>query len=348
MTLNRDEIEKIELYINGEANDLEKEFVEALFLEGENNLYLRKSLEKDWTNILNDDTANEVELSHLLDRIHHTIRKNESLRMRKPIQKFIRIYSKVAAVFLIPLLLAGGLFYSFFAGRFQITANKNVSAMIYAPPGSRVSFNLPDGTKGMLNGGSQLEYTMPFADNRRIKLVGEAWLEVKHDEKHPFFITAANSMVKVVGTNLNLSTYPNEDYIEIVLQNGKVVFTGKDGDQEITMKPSDRLVFENGQTNKTVVDPAKYNAWTEGKLVFRSDPMAEVARRIERWYNVKIILADRELDKYTFRATFQDDKIEDVLKFLAMTSPITYKIKPRKLMPDGTFQKEEITIYNKN
>ncbi len=42
--------------------------------------------------------------------------------------------------------------------------------------------------------------------------------------------------------------------------------------------------------SKSVTDPEKYNAWTEGKLVFRGDPMAEVARRIERWYNVKVEL----------------------------------------------------------
>ena len=52
--------------------------------------------------------------------------------------------------------------------------------------------------------------------------------------------------------------------------------------------PSERLIFQNGNISKSVTDPEKYNAWTEGKLVFRGDPMAEVARRIERWYNVKI------------------------------------------------------------
>jgi ferric-dicitrate binding protein FerR (iron transport regulator) len=107
------------------------------------------------------------------------------------------------------------------------------------------------------------------------------------------------------------------------------------------------LVFQNGNISKSVTDPAKYNAWTEGKLVFRGDPMAEVARRIERWYNVKIELGDKELEKYTFRATFQDDTLEDVLRFLSLTSPIRYSITPRELMQDGTYRKEKVTIYLK-
>jgi len=86
---------------------------------------------------------------------------------------------------------------------------------------------------------------------------------------------------------------------------------------------------------------------TEGKLVFRGDPMDEVARRIERWYNVKIELADKELEKYSFRATFEDDKLEDVLHFLCMTSPIRYQITSRKLLEDGTYEKEKVTIYLK-
>jgi len=72
--------------------------------------------------------------------------------------------------------------------------------------------------------------------------------------------------------------------------------------------------------------------------------MVEVARRIERWYNVKVILADKELEKYSFRGTFEDDKLEDVFRLLAMTSPIKYKITPRTLLPDGSYEKEIVTV----
>jgi ferric-dicitrate binding protein FerR (iron transport regulator) len=126
-----------------------------------------------------------------------------------------------------------------------------------------------------------------------------------------------------------------------------VEFQDNKGDEMVTMLPSERLVFHNGKICKSVTDPAKYNAWTGGKLVFRGDPMVEVARRIERWYNVKVELADKEIEKYSFRATFEDDKLEDVLHLLSMTSPIKYHITPRKLLADGTYEKEKVTIYLK-
>ena len=269
------------------------------------------------------------------------------MKQQQPLQKLIRYYMKVAAILLIPLLVAGGLIYSYMSHKYQAVSDQEVTSMIYAPMGSRVSFNLPDGTTGMLNSGSYLSYSLPFTGNRHIKLEGEAWFEVKRDEDHPFEISTGNSKVNVLGTSFNLSAYHAENYIEVVLREGMVEFTESEESEKVVILPSERMILRNGKINKSVTDPAKYIAWTEGELVFKGDPMAEVARRIERWYNVKIIIADRELERYSFRATFQDDTLDDVLKFLAMTSPIRYKITPRKMMPDGTFKKEEVTIYKK-
>lgn len=343
--LKQEEIEKIERYIIGLADDKEKTFVESLFSNGEYNSLLRHHLEKDWDLMLRESSPVDFNLDHLLDYVHHIIRKNETIERRKPLQKFIRVYMKAAAILLIPLLITGGLVYSYLGFPGIISTDRQVSSTIYAPLGARVSFNLPDGTTGMLNSGSKLTYTLPFNNNRYINLEGEAWFEVNHDENHPFEIRAGNSTVKVLGTSFNLSAYQAENYIEVVLQKGKVEFHDKKGDKDVTLLPSERLVFQDGNISKSVIDPAKYYAWTEGKLVFRGDLMDEVARRIERWYNVKIELADRKLEKYSFRATFEDDKLEDVLRYLSMTSPIKYKITPREMMSDGTYKKEVVTIY---
>ena len=37
-----------------------------------------------------------------------------------------------------------------------------------------------------------------------------------------------------------------------------------------------------------VVQPQNISAWTEGKLVFRNDPLDVIARRLERWYNIDV------------------------------------------------------------
>jgi transmembrane sensor len=345
--LTIDDLVKIEQYINGLSNDNDRAYVESLFSHGENNNDLRSYLQKEWDTLINKDTEGEEDLTYLLDRIHYIIWKNEIMSSRKPFRKFLRIYMKAAAILILPLLIAGGYIYFSFVPHEKMKDEQPVLSTIYAPQGSRVAFNLPDGTTGMLNSCSKLSYTLPFNVKRQVQLEGEAWFEVFHDEEHPFEISTGNSLVKVLGTSFNLSAYPSDNYVEIVLQNGEVEFQNFESNNKVLMIPSERLVCQNGITTRSVADAGKYNSWTEGKLVFRGDPMAEVARRIERWYNVKVVIADNELDNYSFRATFIDDKLEEVLRCISLTSPIMYSIAPRKLLQDGTYKKEEVTLYLK-
>jgi ferric-dicitrate binding protein FerR (iron transport regulator) len=253
---------------------------------------------------------------------------------------------KAAAILLLPVIIAAGLLLTN-KRNMRVIPNGPVSSTIYAPLGARTSFILPDGTTGMLNSGSSLSYSQPFNNNRQVNLEGEAWLDVKHDEANPFLINAANSVVRVLGTSLNVSAYSSENYIEVVLAKGKVEFLNKDNNEIASMIPSQRLVFRDGHISSSYTDPGKYTSWTEGKLVFRGDPMEEVARRLERWYNIRVVIKDSSLLNYSFRAIFEDDKIEEVMRFISMTSPIRYEISPRKLLDDGTFEKQIINMYLK-
>lgn len=344
--LKKEDIDKIERYIKGESDPSEANLVESMFYcDGEANNNLRQWLKKDWGNILLDSKEEEYDLGNLLDRIHHLIRTDENKQSKKPLQRFIRIYMKAAAVLLLPLIITGSILFGFLRNRAGAVADQRVTSTIYAPMGSRVAFILPDSTTGMLNSGSYLTYSLPFSKKRELKLEGEALFKVKKDEENPFEVSAGNSIVKVLGTSFNLSAYPAEDYVEVVIKEGTVEFKGTKKSDGVLLTPSERLVFQNGNTIKHKVDPDKYIAWTEGRLIFRGDPMAEVARRLERWYNVKVVLADKELEGYSFRATFEDDMLEEVLKYLSMTSPISYKISPRIVLPDGTYKKDEVVIY---
>lgn len=336
---------KIDKYIAGLSDEKERSEMESLFLNGEANSLLRSSLEKDFNKIIEEDPDQERLISNLTGNIYQRIKKNEFTESQKPGRKILRFYMKAAAALLVPLIIAGGLLY-INKGNGTGAAAESVSSTINAPLGSRVSFTLPDGTTGMLNSGSSISYSFPFKNERQIEFSGEGWFEVKEDEEHPFIINALNSSIRVLGTSFNLSAYPDEKYLEIVLTNGEVEFSNKDSKEKILLMPSERLILRNGKLSKSVVDTSRYNAWTEGKLVFRGDPMGEVARRIARWYNIDIELAGSQLESYSFRGTFQDDKIEDILKFLAMTSPIDFQIIPGRMMSDGTFQKAKIIIRN--
>ena len=225
--------------------------------------------------------------------------------------------------------------------------SEQVLSVIHAPMGSRISFTLPDSTKGWLNSGSSIEYRLPFNNARLVNLTGEAWFDVAHNINQPFVVQAGSTKVKVLGTKFNINAYPDENYVEVVLEEGKVEFIYRESESGIIMSPNERLVFNQQNINVSKTDVWKYNGWKEGKLIFRGDSMDEVARRIERWYNVEVEIMDRELESYAFRGTFQDDSLGEVLKYLSMTSPIRYKISERKAGTDGTVEKQKVQLFKR-
>jgi transmembrane sensor len=270
--LTQKEKEIVERYIDGLADKREKEYVESLFLSGEDNPSLRYEVEKDWFNIPGDVSISGKDLSQLLDHIHHIIKLTEFQKRKNFLTKISRIYMKVAAILLFPLLFAGLLFYFFRGNQFWKAIDQQISTEIFAPMGSRVSFSLPDGTKGMLNSGSRLGYTLPFKYNRKVQLEGEAWFEVARDEDHPFEINTGNSMVRVLGTSFNMSAYPSENYVEVVLQQGKVEFQNNKGNIKGTIIPSERLVYKTGTS--AIRSPTRQNTvhgqevcWFSGEIL---------------------------------------------------------------------------------
>ncbi len=344
MKSGKEEERKILSYLNGMAGWKDSEYVRSVFSTGEDNESLKRFIENDWNEFMKNEPDAETGLNPLLDNIHHQIRLSEYKRSKSFIRRLSGFYAKAAAIILIPLLAGTGILLH--RVMMQDAGQPSV-ASIYAPHGARVAFSLPDGTKGMLNSGSTLEYSLPFSGKRDVTLTGEAWFEVTHDEKHPFSVDAGNLDLTVLGTAFNVSAYPDENYTEVVLENGSILVNSDLYAEGMVMMPSERFVLQDGKASRSLTDPDKYSSWKEGKLVFRSDSMSEVARRIERWYNVNVELVDSELENYSFRATFEDDPLEEVLKFLSMTSPIRYEITPREITSDSIVAKRIVKIYLK-
>lgn len=345
--LTKNEIERIAGYTDGLADSGEAKWIEDLFAKGQENLNLKNHLKNDWENFHYESNIENKNLARILDRVHHSIRKKESqARTSKTI--FFRIsnmYAKAAAILLLPLLIAGGIYISYITG---INASQQGTSEIYAPMGARVAFHLPDGTTGWLNSGSTLTYSLPFDKNRNVVLSGEAWFDVFHDKKRTFEIVAGRSNIRVLGTSFNLRAYQDEEFLELILQNGKVEFSNEEQSEKVILKPSEQLTLRDGKLKIRSVDTSIYKAWTNGELIFRGDDMAEVARRIERWYNVDVEIADEHLSEFSFRATFENEPLEDILDQLSMTSPIRYKIVPRKQLPNGTSEKKKVILYKKS
>jgi ferric-dicitrate binding protein FerR (iron transport regulator) len=152
--------------------------------------------------------------------------------------------------------------------------------------------------------------------------------------------------VTVLGTRFNIASYENEKNVEVVLEEGKLLFNNREMNKSFTMNPNDLLIYDKpGKDFSTeVVQPHKYMSWTEGKLVFRNDPLDVIARRLERWYNIDVEVDFISSEDLRLRATFIDENLEQVLNLLKRSLHVSYKIENGYIQTDGVFRKTKVII----
>ena len=319
--------------------------VTSYFKKEEFNDELKKNLEDDWNETDNLGNNQEI-LNHLLDKLHHNI-SLKSTSKAITFQKFYHLFSKVAVVLLIPALITIAVL-SYLST--NTPDNADSWAEIHSPVGSRTQFQLPDGTQGWLNSGSSIKYPVNFMQNRNVEISGEAWFDVVHLKSDEFRVVTPYFDVKVLGTRFNVIAYDNETTAEVILEKGCILVLGKDKEVKSELKPDQHLVFDK-LTNKLIkssIDSKDYTSWKDGLLIFKNVPMAEIARRLERRYNAEIILHGDSLKSSIFRATFQDENLEEICKMLATVAPIKYKIHKREKQADNTFAKGKVEMWLKN
>ncbi len=208
--IQQSDIEKLNAYCKGEANDGEKQYIYSLFSINEENKEFRDYFLSEWKDYMKGHKDDNYNLSYLLDRIQHKIHFKEARKKKTLVRRIYHWYSVTAAVIVIPLLIAIAIWFVTEGQKEKWVAKNPATSTLFAPLGSRINFSLPDGTQGWLNSGSSLQYSNPFANNRHVTILGEAWLDVVHDSAHPFEITTGDSKVKVLGTKFNLNSYPEE------------------------------------------------------------------------------------------------------------------------------------------
>lgn len=326
--------------LEGCASDLESDELEEWILQSSSNRSYYMKMKNLWESAAHLPVDTEKALGRVLNRIGPV---NKSV-------SFIQILYRIAAVLFVPLLITS-LWLAF--GRTGGTVDpENTDRQVIAPFGSLISFNLPDGTKVWLNTGSTLTYPEKFDEqSRTVLLSGEAYFEVHSDEQHPFYVKAKDLTVKATGTRFNVMAYDDCSTPSVALVEGKVaVMADANSDrrqQTAVLRPDQQLRYERsaGRFQIATGDSYKYIAWKDGKLVFRDDPLSEVARRISLQYNVDIIISDEVIRSYRYRATFENEPLSELLRLLKLSAPIDYSEETPVMNQDGSYGKRRIRIF---
>lgn len=209
------------------------------------------------------------------------------------------------------------------------------------PHGKKFQVVLSDGTEVHLNSGTVLKYPIKFIAgiNRQVYLLeGEAYFDVAKDAKHPFIVNADDMNIRVLGTEFNVSTYPEDSSINTVLVEGAVSIFDNDKKYDkansLELKPGFKASWNKNKNNIFVeeVDTNIYTGWINGKLIFKNIQFKNILKKLERHYNVTIINNNAKLNKQYYDATFDIETIEQVLNSFNKSYEIEYTIEKNKII----------------
>jgi len=227
---------------------------------------------------------------------------------------------------------------------------------IISRSGARTKLLLPDGTQVWLNAGSKLNYSNAYNETlREVDLEGEAYFDVVKEAGRPFIVHASSLNIKALGTAFVVKSYPQDETIETTLLRGIIEVSRKDlpDGPKVILKPNEKLIFRkqletevhryardtSAKSAKTIgkisvaavsiaiPDSNKVEtSWVYNRLVFDGDSFQELAKKMERWYNVKITIKNKDLLRYRFKGAFENETIQEALNALQLTAEFSYKI----------------------
>ncbi|WP_158856512.1 FecR family protein [Lunatibacter salilacus] len=228
---------------------------------------------------------------------------------------------------------------AFFANYFmnkEIPDSETLSVIIEkieTEKGTKSSFVLEDGTKVMVNAGSQIRFKKGFdGDQREIFLEGEAYFKVAKDTLKPFTVVSSqNISVTALGTSFMIQAYPGEE-MKVSLLTGKVkVNVGQEKDP-VYMEEGEGLKIntDTKQTHKHTFNRDQVLAWTKRTIYFDKIPISEAIRILENWYGVQFDFENSPPPDLLLTGIFENETLKNVLEGLKYTSGIQYKMEGKK------------------
>ena len=203
-------------------------------------------------------------------------------------------------------------------------------ATLSTPRGGQYRITLPDGTSVWLNAESSLKYPVAFRNNeRRVLLSGEGLFEVDKNPEKPFIVESNGQTLRVTGTTFNINGYA-DSAIVTTLASGSVSLTDHSG-RSTPLKPGQQsILLETGFTLRNV-DPADYTSWKDGLIVLNEATFSEVAREIERWYDVSFMIPENLDSGRAYILLNRNEKLSVLLHSLEIAYEIHFTVNGKEV-----------------
>ena len=194
-----------------------------------------------------------------------------------------------------------------------------------------VKYMLPDSSEVYLGSGSQINFSQDFVSKtRELTLQGEAFFDVKHDEKRPFIIHTGEIHTQVLGTSFKVQAFNGQPTV-VAVATGKVGVSRKTSklSQTLALLTPGHTITWNAETGKAIageVNLKSLQQWKTGDMVFEEQTMASIALELQHRYGVNISFFDKSVAQNQVSGTFPADKpIMKIMNILAAAGKFRYE-----------------------
>lgn len=199
------------------------------------------------------------------------------------------------------------------------------------PDGKHSTVILKDGTRIVINGGSELLYPENFEGPERVVYLqdGEAYFDIAKDAEHPFIVRTPQLRVRVLGTSFSIRDYRDEKQASVSVNSGKISL-----ENLLTIRPWLELTAGDGSSidkhkgtiARQDIDTAATTAWIRGEFAFQDTDLQQVLQVLKHKYAVRFEVKDSALLRHRFTATFRNNSIQDIMQQLKLMANIDYTI----------------------
>jgi ferric-dicitrate binding protein FerR (iron transport regulator) len=325
-------------YFNDRCSEKELEQVLGWFQTEEGRWFLEKDINRQARQIGETEglfLCPEMES----EKLFNCIQRHKRIEVKQePILNLFQYRSqliRVASIVLIAAAVSLGLYWSGIMG--SQTKKPTPAFITYVTaPGQQKVFSLSDGIRIRLAENSTLTVPTHFTQNRTLTLKGEAYFQVTHDADHPFVVNANGAVIKDLGTKFNIKTDSSANAVEVAVIEGRVKLKKKGKHHQtsaiLTHNHFGVLNLSNGQITIEEGNVKNYLSWMTGRLVFRGEPLGRISRQLQRLYNVEIHFQSDQLKKIRLTANYGKTNLKTVLKLIARTLDIRFKMNGRQVI----------------
>lgn len=189
--------------------------------------------------------------------------------------------------------------------------------------GERRQLTLADGTSLHLNGATHLSVRFDGEARKVVLDRGEVVFDVVHNADRPFFVTAGDRTVRVVGTQFDVRRISGN--VSVTVSRGAVEVRPNSGPgATYRLHPGQKLDHFEGQSEVKVsaVEPAEVMGWRSGRLVLRDKALSDVVDDLNQQFAIPLRIEDPALAALPVSGVLVLDAQDAVIRRLALLAPV--------------------------